>query len=360
MPRLPQVAQREPAVPGLIRPGDPIANVLGVEGDLDAPVTSIVAFGEHFAIAQGDGKLTFASDDFTETEVIVAHRGCILSAARARDGIVTGGDDGRVTLCAPGRATKEIWDTGGKWIDHVAVGRDVTVWSSGRNVYASIAGGTPIELAHPSSIGGLAFGTKTGRLAVSHYGGVTIWDLSKRRPTSTPLVWKGSHLDVTWSRDERFIVTAMSELALHGWRLSDKADFAMPRYAAKPRSLSWSRKGDWLATSGLEAVMLWSFKGKKGPMGTAPDFLSSRQSLVTTVAYHPTNAYLSVGFHDGAIVLARQEDAGELMVRRPSGGAISAIAWSDDGRRMAYGTETGQAGLVDFSALAPPRAGASP
>lgn len=212
----------------------------------------------------------------------------------------------------------------------------------------------PIELKHPSAIGGLAFAPKSGRLAVAHYGGVTIWDLAKPTPTNDALVWKGSHLNLTWSRDERFIVTAMSESSLHGWRLSDKADFAMPRYAAKPRSLTWSRKGDWLATSGLDAVMLWSFKGKKGPMGSAPDALSSRPSVVTFVSYHPTNAYLAAGYQDGAIVLARQADAGEMLVRRPVGGSITAIAWSDDGRRLAYGTETGRVGLVDFSALTPP------
>lgn len=354
MPKLPQSSPFKSEPRGSVRPGDPIADVLGIEGDLDAPITAIQAFGEHFAIATGDGRIAFASDDFEAADVVAAHAGCILSAAMATDGIIAGGDDGRVTQSRPDQPPRELWRSSeGKWIDHVAVSSKTVAWACGKVVYASIDEGTPVGLQHPSAIGGLAFGAKSGRLAVSHYGGVTLWDLTKPRPTNSALNWKGSHLDVTWSRDERFVITAMAENALHGWRLSDKADFAMPRYTAKPRSLSWSRKGDWLATSGLNAVMLWSFKGKKGPMGTAPDALSSRQSLVSTVAYHPLNAYLAAGYDDGAIVLARQEDAGELMVRRPTAGAITAVTWSADGRRLAYGTSVGRAGLVDFSALGP-------
>ena len=38
--------------------------------------------------------------------------------------------------------------------------------------------------------------------------------------------WKGSHLDVTFSPDGRFLVTSMQENALHGWKLADKQPHA--------------------------------------------------------------------------------------------------------------------------------------
>ena len=59
--------------------------------------------------------------------------------------------------------------------------RNVHLWSDKRE--------TPIKLEH-QSVGGLAFGR---RLAVSHYGGVTVWERTKRRWKSTALVWKGFH-----------------------------------------------------------------------------------------------------------------------------------------------------------------------
>jgi WD40 repeat protein len=106
-----------------------------------------------------------------------------------------------------------------------------------------------------------------------------------------------------------------------------------------------------LATSGSHEILLWSFKGKKGPMGTSPLVLSRRPSPVTQVAFHPLNAYVAAGYQDGAILLARQDDMKELLVRRAKSGAVTGLAWSRDGRRLAYGTEGGITGLVDFSLL---------
>ena len=47
------------------------------------------------------------------------------------------------------------------------------------------------------------------------------------------LEWKGSHLDVTFSPDGRFLVTAMQEPTLHGWRLVDSKHMRMSGYAAR-------------------------------------------------------------------------------------------------------------------------------
>ena len=75
-------------------------------------------------------------------------------------------------------------------------------------------------------------------------------------PQAAPemLEWKGSHLDVTFSPDGRFLVTAMQEPTLHGWRLADGKHMRMSGYAAKVQSMSWSADGKWLATSGADAA----------------------------------------------------------------------------------------------------------
>lgn len=348
MPKLPK-----PLSPGGSYSGEAVGELLGIEGNLDAPVTAVLSLGDRFAVATGDGRIAFASSDFETAGVHQVHAGAILSAAVCGDGILSGADDGRVTLTTIGGGTDELWRAPpGRWIDHVAVGKSgASAWACGKTVHLRVPNGQVFEFEHVSSIGGLAFAPKSARLAVSHYGGVTIWDTAVRSPATRHLEWKGMHLDLSWSRDERFIVTAMQESALHGWRLSDAADFQMSGYPTKPRSLAWSRKGDWLATSGASEVLLWSFKGSKGPMGTSPDVLSRRSAPITHVTFHPLNAYVAVGFQDGAVLLARQEDRRELMVRRAAGQAITGLAWSSDGRRLAYGTEDGHAGLVDFRAL---------
>ena len=47
------------------------------------------------------------------------------------------------------------------------------------------------------------------------------------------------HGAVTFSPDEKYLVTAMQENALHGWRLRDKGNLAMAGYPAKIKSFTW-------------------------------------------------------------------------------------------------------------------------
>ena len=110
---------------------------------------------------------------------------------------------------------------------------------------------------------GLAFPPKGYRLAIAHYNGATCGSPTpRRRPDDCD--WKGSHLEVTVSPDGRFLVTSMQENALHGWRIADKTDMRISGYPAKTRSLSWSPDGQWLATSGAEACIIWPFNPRTG------------------------------------------------------------------------------------------------
>jgi WD40 repeat protein len=347
MPRMPQSLSGAPPA------DEAVGELLGIEGELGAPATAVLVVGERFVVTTGDGRVAFSDESFETAEVLQPHSGVILSAAATETAVLIGTDDGRALLVAPGGGVTELWrDPRGQWVDHVATARNSSMaWSSGKSVHVRRSGHAACTLVHPSSIGGLAFAPKSNRLAVSHYGGATIWDLAIDPPARRILEWKGMHLDLSWSLDERFIVTAMQEGAIHGWRVSDAADFQMSGYPSKPRSLSWSRRGDWLATSGATEILLWTFKGKKGPMGTSPLILSRRPSQVTQVVFHSLNSYVAAGYRDGAILLARQDDMKELLVRRAKGGAVTGLACSRDGRRLAYGTEDGSTGLVDFSLL---------
>jgi WD40 repeat protein len=138
---------------------------------------------------------------------------------------------------------------------------------------------------------------------------------------------------------------------LHGWRLADKKNLRMSGYPAKSRSLSWSQDGDWLATSGADACIVWPFSGKDGPMGQPPRECGVRPDvLVTGVAFHPKALIVAIGYDDGWILLVRLSDGAEILVRRTEGerDAISALAFDATGARMIFGTLGGQAGVLDF------------
>lgn len=350
MPRMPQVLP--PGPPGLPHPGDAIAEALGVETDLGAPITAVMRADDRFAFTTGDGRVVFAARDFRSAFLASVHEGAVLAAAASGAGVLTGGDDGRVMLTSSDGACREIWKSDGKWIDYVATSpAGAIAWASGKSAYClARSGDEPVPLQLSSSVGGLGFAPKSGRLAAAQYGGVTIWDLAAQPMTMQMLAWAGSHLDLTWSPDERFILTAMQDGALHGWRLSDGADFGMNGYPTKPRSLVWTRKGDWLVTAGAPEIMWWPFAGK-GPMGKSPLVRGRRPCPVSAVSAHPANAYAAAGFQDGVIQLARQEDEGLLLVRRGGRSPITGLAWSKDGKRLAWGTEDGRVGIVDFAPI---------
>jgi len=310
-----------------------------------AHATGAAWAGDAPVFALGDGTVRIVGD--TAEEVTQAHDGACLALALESDGrsVVTGGDDGRLVRTRPSAGASPIAEMPGKWIDRVAAGPSgALAWASGRRALAR-AGGTERVFEAPSGIGGLAFAPKGLRVALAHYGGATLhWLGAGGEPLLLP--WKGSHGLVTFSPDGRFLVTAMQENALHGWRLAERQDMRMGGYPAKIRSMSWSAKGRWLATSGAEAAILWPFQGKDGPMGKSARELGVRPQISTCVACHPKLDVVAVGYQDGLVMLIRIEDGAEVVAAKPGGGAVTALAWAASGDRLAFGTEEGRLGVM--------------
>ena len=134
-----------------------------------------------------------------------------------------------------------------------------------------------------------------------------------------------------------------------GWRLADGQHMRMAGYPAKTKSIAFTAKGRWLATSGADCIVLWPFFGG-GPMGKAPTELAGGdQALCTRVACHPQQEVVAAGFDDGLVLIAEVASGRVVPVAAPGRGAVSALAWSDSGTHLAFGTEEGFAGLVDLS-----------
>lgn len=295
-------------------------------------------------LALADGRIRFGGA--TATAEVEAHDGAILVAHADQTRLVTGGDDGLVAITDASGKTTKLPDEKRRWIDAVAAGPSESVaWTAGKTAFVRDGKGAMKTLALPSSSRGLCFAPKGFRLAVTHIDGASLW-FPNATAEPEKLVWKGSHLDAAWSADGRFVVTSMGENQLHGWQLPAKSHMRMSGYPAKTRSMSWSSDGNWLATSGAEAAIIWPFGGT-GPTGKAPRECGVRPRRVTQVAFHPKALVLAIGYDDGWVLLVRLTDAAELLVRKAdSGGAVSALAWDALGKRLLYGTEDGAAGLL--------------
>ena len=316
--------------------------------DAGAHVVAAAFLGEEPALALADGSVLIGEPD-GQRRAAAHPDAAILGAVSDGKRLLTGGDDGRVTTIGADAAPAEIADEKGRWIDALALKGRACAWSAGKQVRARDEAGAVRTWDAPSSVRGLAFQPKGYRLAATHYNGVSLW-FPKVEGLAQTLEWKGAHLDVTFSPDGRFLISTMQENALHGWRLADSRDMRMTGYPGKTRSLSWSPDGDWLATSGADAAIVWPFKDKDGPMGKAPRECGVRQARAAKVAFHPRALIVAIGYSDGMVLLCRLGDAAEILVRRPGGGPVSALAWNANGARLLFGLESGAAGVLDLPA----------
>ena len=315
---------------------------------IGTPVSALFFIRDRAAFVGDEETVTLVAGDGDKATVNV-HGGAILSSVSDGRRLITGGDDGKVVaLDSKGEITVLATDAKRRWIDNVAVHPDGAVaWSAGKTAFVRAPKGDEKSLDAPSTVGGLAFAPKGLRLALAHYNGVTLW-FPNMAAKPERLDWAGSHLGVTFSPDNKFLVTSMHEPALHGWRLADARHMRMTGYPGRVKSMSWKAGGKGLATSGADTVIVWPFASKDGPMGKEPAMLAPLQARVSAVACHPKQDILAAGYDNGTILLVRLEDGAEILVRRDGGAPVAALAWNEKSSLLAFAAQDGDAGLLEF------------
>ena len=311
----------------------------------DAYVTDVIADGGGAAFALGDGAVAWEGG-----ERVQAHDGAILAAVAhpSGDGVVTGGDDGRLVWSRPGES-RVLAEVPRKWVDAVAASptSGLIAFAAGREAQVLDVKAADFRrvFAHEASVAALVFDPKGRRLAAATYGGAALWYARIAEQKPVMLRWAGSHVAVAFSPDGRFLVSSMQEAALHGWRLSDARDMRMGGYPAKVRSLAFLGEA-WLATSGANGAVLWPFAGGAGPMGKqAMEIGWDESALVTRVAGDARGEHLVVGLDDGRIWACHLASERRVTLRPGKGPPVSALAVI--GRdRVAWGDEEGGAGVL--------------
>jgi len=79
--------------------------------------------------------------------------------------------------------------------------------------------------------------------------------------------------------------------------------------------------------------------------GDSPRLL--RQNLRPVV--HTYDEHEPVGIADCDEGFARVDDGAEILAKKPGESPVAALAWSADGRMLAWGTEDGEAGVIDLA-----------
>jgi WD40 repeat protein len=297
--------------------------------------------------ALGDGTVRFEDGAHVE-----AHDGASLSACPhpSGEGILSGGDDGRLVWARPDGA-QELARVPGRWLDSVAASAEsrLIAFSAGRELHVRDAADPAFArvFQHEKSIAEVAFDPKGRRIAAASYGGVWLWFARIAEQKPSILKWAGSHVAIAWSPDGKFLVSGMQENALHGWRVADEKNMQMGGYPAKVKSLAFLAKGALMATSGANGVVVWPFVGSTGPMGKqAAEVGYEEKALATRVAAMPGGNWVAWGLDDGRVRACDLVGQKIVEVKAERGAPISALAMTADGKRVAWGDEDGQAGTA--------------
>ncbi|QUD86560.1 WD40 repeat domain-containing protein [Phenylobacterium montanum] len=313
------------------------------------------------ALFDKTGQALFALGDGTvRTDAgatLAAHDGAVLCACAhpSGEGVVTGGDDGRLAWSRAG-GVAELAALTGKWIDAVAASpaSGLIAFAAGREAHIRDAADAAFAriFAHDKSVADLAFDPKGRRLAAATYGGAVLWYARIAEQNPVKLNWAGSHIAVAFSPDGRFLMSSMQENQLHGWRLNDAKDLRMGGYPAKVKSLVFMAKGMLMATSGAPGVVVWPFGGANGPMGKeAAEIGFDESTLVARVAGTPDGTILAAGLDDGRVWACDLTSRRIEQIKAEKGSAITALAVTRDGGRLAWGDEDGQVGVSELEGL---------
>ena len=315
----------------------------------DAQVTAALFDKTGAVFALGDGSVRFENGAHS-----AVHDGAVLCAVvhPSGEGIVTGGDDGKVVWSREGESVV-LATAKGQWIDAIAASAEsgLIAFSAGRTL--SVIDSKDInfrrDFQHERTVSGVAFDPKGRRIAASTYGGAWLWYARIEQQQPTKLAWAGSHLAVGFAPDGAYIVTAMQDNQLHGWRLKDQKNMRMGGYPSKIKSFAFLAKGQLLATAGAQGVVLWPFIGANGPMGReATEIGFDESTLIAQVAAAPAHGRLAAGLEDGRVWWADPAGQGLDFIKKDKGAPIVALAMSSGAARVAWADEDGQAGVVSL------------
>ncbi len=171
----------------------------------------------------------------------------------------------------------------GSQMDLASCGRTAGVrvaYAYGKTTHVRLSD-VPPGLSRAADRRSIAFAPKGLRIASRATTGVSLhWVAMAGQPVD--LEWKGAHTAVTFSPDGRFVVTAMQENALHGWKLDAKPG-AEARHDAHDR-LSGEGEVAFLVSEGQvarivrgAAAIVWPFQGQGRAMGRRRSSSAPRQ-----------------------------------------------------------------------------------
>lgn len=256
--------------------------------------------------------------------------------AAADAAFLVGDGDGRVLRLDPDGATQPVATVGGA-VAALAHAAGVTAASDHGSLTIVEPAGTrriPLPGLHAVAV------APDGRIAAANAAQLILVEETDR---AWPLLGAGR---LAWRADGRWLAAG---LGTEGVALLDPTSDDLVRLRSFPaavRSLAWSAPAAAFVAAGAFRVAAWDAAALPA---TDNALVTGQPGLVVveTVATHPTRPLVAAGYANGQVAIAQIGSRAELLLRQ-DGAAVTALAFSPDGRHLAIGDAAGTVAIVTF------------
>ena len=281
--------------------------------------------------------------------------GDVSISAHAHSGFLVGAASGEVLhLTADGDVAAPLTRIDGPItaLDHSARA-GMTAVSNGHDVFLARAEGQAMQLGRgaTSPTDALAFSPGGRRLACGLGEGLSIWSVEGDAALIRDVSLSARPVSIRWSGDGTWLACGLETGGFALVSLADGRADIVAGFPSPVRTVCWSQPANALFASGAFRIAGWSMTAP--PVGgEASGALETGRAglvLVEAVAAHPEKKLIAAGYANGRITIAQIGARDELLVR-PLGSAVTALAWSGDGRHLAMGAVDGTAAIVTLPA----------
>jgi len=277
---------------------------------------------------------------------------CLIAPYKNTDFIV-GAQDGKIHIVSPSKEVALLNDQ----LTAPIVGLDhnqqtaLTAFVSSKELCVLKEGEPPkvhtTSMETPNTT--LALSPDGDLLATGDQKGLLIWSLEDLNTPIKRIELQAPPHSIAWKQDQNWIVCALHEKGCQLIDLTTDQSAHMQDYPGPVTTACWSAPANAFATSGAFRIAAWTMQTppleneQQGALQTGRPGMV----LVTSIATNPKTDFVAAGFENGQLVLTKVGVSDELPIVN-EGSPITNLAWSKDGKQLAFGCKDGTAAIIDF------------
>ncbi|MBB3454629.1 WD40 repeat protein [Rhizobium sp. BK313] len=197
----------------------------------------------------------------------------------------------------------------------------------------------------------IAFAADGTNVAVAASESLTLFRIDDDLKPFLEIPLPAPPLLLRWSHDGRWLAIGLDGAGLCLVDVNAGRHVVLGDFPAPVRAVAWSARERTLVAAGAYRIAGWSMETPPFDDSAAGALETGRVGLVLVeaVAAQPNGRLVAAGYASGQVVVAPVGEREELVVRS-SGGPVTALQWTGDGRHLAMGDALGNVAIATFPA----------